>query len=381
MWDNRKAYTFIILMGLVSLLSDITYESARGLSGPYLALLGASALVVSVVSGIGELLGYTLRLISGYLSDRLRSYWAFTFLGYALSLLSVPALALVNTWQWASFLLFLERIGKAVRTPAKDVLLSNATQRVGHGKGFGLHEFLDQIGAIAGPVFVSLILYSFGSYKMAFTLLLIPALLALISLICAKSFYTNNVEQHQSFVEKKSISKGVAWYLFATFILGLSFLQFPVLAYHQIKGGLEGYAVTFFYAFAMLIDALSAVAFGFLFDRKGPIVLPLGIAVTSLYPLLVFNKDWIFLGIALWGALLGIQESILRSWIAQNVPLQSRATAYGLFYFALGISSLIGGFFVGYIYSLGIPYLMTYSLGLGLLSSIVFFIAIRRHSA
>ncbi len=381
MWVNSKAYTFIFLMGIVSLFSDITYESAKSLTGPYLAFLGASAFYVSAISGLGEFLGYNLRLVSGYLSDRLKSYWAFTFFGYTLNLLAVPALAFVSTWQWASVLILLERIGKAIRTPSRDVLLSHATQKVGHGRGFGIHEFLDQIGAITGPLFVSFVIYKFGSYQMAFGSLFVPAIVALTTLFVAKRFYTNNVEVHESSSDVKKVPKGLLFYLLATFFLGLSFIHFPLMAYHQKNLGLEGYLISLFYAFAMLVDAVAAVLFGYLFDKKGSMVLPIGIAIGTMYPLFVFSGEFVIFGVALWGALLGIQESILRSWIAQNVPLYSRAFAYGLLYFVLGLATLLGSVLVGFLYSLGIYYAVVYSLALGLLSSLTFLLAIRRHSA
>jgi MFS-type transporter involved in bile tolerance (Atg22 family) len=160
-------------MGVVSLLSDFTYEGGRSILGPYLALLSASPFVIGFLSGLSELIGYLLRLISGYLSDKLKKPWAFVFLGYAMNLLSVPLLALVPNWQWAGALMVLERFGKALRTPSRDALLSQATERVGHGKGFGIHEFLDQVGAFLGPLFVSVVLYYFtNNYRLAFASLL-----------------------------------------------------------------------------------------------------------------------------------------------------------------------------------------------------------------
>jgi len=183
------AWKFIILLGLVSLLADMTYEGSRSITGPYLSILGASAVVIGFVSGFGELVGYGLRYASGYLSDSTRKYWSITIIGYAVNLLAVPLLALAGSWEIAAVLLITERLGKAIRTPARDVMLSHATSQVGSGWGFGFHEAMDQVGAILGPLMVAAILYIKGSYQMSFAFLLIPAILALAVLTLSRFLY------------------------------------------------------------------------------------------------------------------------------------------------------------------------------------------------
>ncbi|MDO8140884.1 MAG: MFS transporter, partial [Candidatus Brocadiales bacterium] len=172
--SKAHAIKFIVLLGIVSLFADITYEGARSINGPYLALLGASATTVGIVAGFGELIGYSLRLVSGYISDKIGRYWAITLFGYTLNMLAVPALALAGRWEIAAALMITERIGKAIRTPARDAMLSHATKEIGRGKGFGLHEALDQIGAVLGPLIVSGVLYFKGGYRTSFVTLLIP---------------------------------------------------------------------------------------------------------------------------------------------------------------------------------------------------------------
>jgi len=183
------AWKFIILLGLVSLLADMTYEGSRSITGPYLSILGASAVVIGFISGFGKLVGYGLRYASGYLSDSTRKYWSITIIGYAVNLLAVPLLALAGSWEIAAVLLITERLGKAIRTPARDVMLSHATSQVGSGWGFGFHEAMDQVGAILGPLMVASILYIKGSYQMSFAFLLIPAILALAVLTLSRFLY------------------------------------------------------------------------------------------------------------------------------------------------------------------------------------------------
>lgn len=187
--SRRQAIRFIVLLGFVSLFSDMVYEGARSSTGPFLLSLGASASVVGLVSGAGELLGYALRLVSGEVADRSGRYWLLTGLGYAINLLSVPFLALTGRWQWAALLVLLERTGKGIRTPSRDVLLSYATQTVGRGYGFGLHEALDQVGAIVGPLVVASAAFAGEGYRTGFAWLAIPAVVALAVLAGARIFY------------------------------------------------------------------------------------------------------------------------------------------------------------------------------------------------
>ena len=169
----RHALRFILLVGAVSLFADMTYEGARSITGPYLAMLGASATAVGFVAGFGELIGYAVRLASGYLSDRTGRYWAVTIFGYCVNLLAVPLLALAGSWEAAAMLIVLERMGRAIRTPARDAMLSHAAGRTGLGWGFGLHEALDQTGAVLGPLALGAVLYFGGDYRTGFAILLI----------------------------------------------------------------------------------------------------------------------------------------------------------------------------------------------------------------
>ncbi|MBB3187486.1 MFS transporter [Microbacter margulisiae] len=155
MTTHKPAWIFIVLIGIVSLFADMTYEGARSITGPFLATLGASATAVGIIAGFGELIGNALRLLSGWISDKTHQYWTITFVGYFVNLLAVPMLALAGSWEMAALLMILERTGKAIRKPARDAILSNVTSTVGHGKGFGVHEALDQIGAVMGPLIIS----------------------------------------------------------------------------------------------------------------------------------------------------------------------------------------------------------------------------------
>src|SRR5262249_27226269 len=133
----KSALRFVLLLGVVSLFGDMTYEGARSITGPYLGTLGATAAVVGVVAGAGELVGYALRFVSGLFADRTHRYWATTIVGYAINLFSVPLLALSGSWPAAAGLIITERAGRAIRKPAGDAMLSHAGSVIGHGWAFG----------------------------------------------------------------------------------------------------------------------------------------------------------------------------------------------------------------------------------------------------
>ena len=274
---KQSSLKFVVLIGVVSLFADMTYEGARSITGPYLALLGASGTVVGIVAGFGELVGYGLRLVSGYLSDRTKSYWPITLFGYVINMLSVPLLALTGLWQSAAALIILERTGKAIRNPPRDAMLSHATKEIGHGWGFGLHEALDQTGAMIGPLIVSWILYLNGSYREGFAVLLVPALLALAVLLATRLIYPHpqDLEEISSDLEAKGLSRQYWLYLGASGLIAAGYVDFPLIAYHFEKTQLAPAAswIPIFYALAMGADALAALLLGRPIRPRGPFLI------------------------------------------------------------------------------------------------------------
>jgi MFS family permease len=363
---KKKALIFIVLLGMVSLLADMTYEGARSITGPYLAILGSSALVVGLVAGLGELLGYSLRLLSGYLTDRTQKYWTLTIIGYVINLLAVPFLALAGSWQLAAVLIIAERMGKAIRTPPRDVMLSHATSSVGRGWGFGLHEAMDQIGAIAGPLLVALILYWKGSYQTSFAFLLLPGILALAILIISRFLYPHphELEVGVPQLETKGFQRAYWIYMVAAALIAIGFADFPILAFHfQKTGVLSPSLIPIFYAVAMGVDALAALIFGRLFDRIGVSSVALATGLSSLFAPLVFLGGWemALLGMVLWGVGMGAQESVMRAAIAELAPLKRRGVAYGLFNTIFGISWFVGSLLMGFLYDFNPGYLVVLS--------------------
>lgn len=379
---QNHALKFIVLLGVVSLLADMTYEGARSITGPYLAILGASAITVGFVAGFGELLGYILRFFSGKLADRTRRYWAFTMGGYAINLLAVPLLALAGSWEVAAVLLILERVGKGIRTPSRDVMLSHASSQVGHGWGFGLHEAMDQIGAILGPLIVAAILFLNGSYQAGFIFLALPAILTMLVLVISRFLYP---DPHQLELKTPELDthgfKQAYWiYVIAASLIAAGFADFALIAYHFQKTALIAPGlIPILYAVAMGVDALAALLFGRLFDKLGLSIMIVVALISAFFAPLVFLGGFsaALIGMVIWGVSMGAQESIMRSSVAVMSAADRRGSAYGIFNSLFGISWFAGSIFMGFLYTISLNYLVIFSVVIQLLS-IPFFIIILR---
>jgi len=371
--SRGRAVSFIVLLGVVSLFADATYEGARSITGPFLGSLGVSATIVGIVAGLGELVGYALRLVSGYLSDRTGKYWTITLIGYVVNLLAVPVLALAGRWEIAAALIIAERFGKAIRNPPRDAMLSHATSEVGRGWGFGLHEALDQIGAVLGPLIVSAVLFLKGTYQSSFAVLLIPALMAISILVVARVLYPTPRDMEAVSEEQSGRSfPRVYWiYLAAVACIAAGYADYPLIAYHFGKvSSVPRDWIPVFYAVAMGVDALAALIFGRLFDRIGLAAMIGAVVLSALFAPLVFigGLGLALVGVALWGIGMGAQESIMRAAIANMVPADRRGTAYGVFNTGYGVFWFVGSALMGYLYDISILSLVTFSTAAQLVS-------------
>ena len=368
---KRTAIRFVILLGVVSLFADMTYEGARSISGPYLAVLGASGAVVGFVAGFGELIGYGLRLLSGYLSDRTGRYWTITIAGYAVNLIAVPLLALAGRWEIAATLMIAERMGKAIRTPARDAMLSHATKEMGRGWGFGLHEAMDQIGAMLGPLIVAAVLYVRGGYAASFGILLLPALLALGVLLAARLLYPRpqDLEVGTPTLESQGLPRIFWLYLAGVAFIAAGYADFPLIAFHFEKtAAVSQNWIPIFYAVAMGADALAALLFGRLFDRVGLVSLIAVSLLAALFAPLVFTGTFYLtlLGMALWGVGMGAQESIMRATVAGMVAPDRRGSAYGIFNTGYGLAWFLGSALMGILYDTSLMALIVFAVAMQL---------------
>lgn len=370
---KKSPWAFIALIGVVSLFSDMTHEGARAITGPFLNMLGASATVVGFIAGLGELFGYGLRLVSGLIADRTKKYWTITFIGYFVNLFAVPLLALAGSWPMAAVLMILERTGRAIRNPARDVMLSHATSAVGHGKGFGVHEALDQIGAVSGPLIVGAVYYLSGSYHKSFAILLIPTIIAISVLFVSWLKYpkTETMDVKNNNSNGPFPKKFFVIYLIALSLIAAGFADYPLIAFHFSKSHqVSNEMIPVLYAIAMGMDALAALLMGPLFDKHGIKVLIGSTVVALFFVPLVFtgNLYTAIAGMVCWGVGMAAQESIVRAVLASIIPLGKRGTAYGIFNAVFGLFWFLGSFLMGWLYDISIAWLIAFSMIVQLLS-------------
>ena len=364
--NSKSAYISIILFGIVSLMGDIVYEGARGIVPSYLEFLGASAVIVGLVGGLGDFLGYALRLVSGFLADTTRAYWFFIFLGYGL-IVSIPLLGFSTSLEIAIILVLLERLGKAFRSPARDTVLSVISKGVGAGKAFGIHELLDQIGAIAGPLIVTALMVSSGNnYRYAFTFLLIPFLGLLIALVCTykKIRAKAIIEARKAEEKKENLSKPFYTYISAVLLNTSGLIPYTLILYKasMILPTQEEWIVPLIYLLIQGVDASVALLAGYAYDKFGIKVL-LAPFLLSLFPplLTVGGTELLTLIIAsmFFGLVLGMQESIYRAAVSDLTPISIRGTAYGIFNTAYGVGFLISGGIYGLLMDFNAPFTVT----------------------
>jgi MFS family permease len=346
---------FIVLLGFVSLFGDMTYEGARSIVGPYLATLGASATVVGIIAGFGELAGYAIRLVSGYIGDRTGRYWTVTIAGYVLNLFAIPLLALAGSWESAAILIVAERMGRALRTPTRDAMLSHAASRAGAGWAFGLHEAMDTTGAIVGPLALSAALYFGRGYKVGFAMLAVPAFLSIIVLFAARLQFPapHNLEAAEPITEPTALPHIFWIYSASAAFIAAGYADFSLLAYHFGKTAMVATPwVPVLYAVAMAAAAVTALGLGFLFDRAGiAILVPVTIVSAISAPLAFLGGPLLVaIGVICWGIGMGAQESVMRAAIASIAPRDRRGTAFGLFHAIFGIAWFAGSALLGIVY-------------------------------
>ncbi len=372
---RRTAYQFILMMGVVSLFGDIAYEGARGVTGPFLYTLGASAAVVGLVAGLGEFLGYALRLLTGHWADRTGRYWVFAFCGYGL-ILAIPLLALAGIWQVAALFIIAERMGKAIRAPSRDTMLSYATKQVGRGWGFAIHEAMDQIGAVIGPVALSAVLFLRGGYRFGFAILGVPALMTLVMLWAAQRKVPAPEEMERSHPSPAPAAHGrfpqAFWlYTLFAFLSVAGFANFQLIAYHLAARAIVPQAqIPLLYALAMGVDAIVALIIGKTYDRIGLVSLLALPLLTIPIAFLGFSGSYALAvaGVVFWGAVMGIHETIMRAAIADLTPMARRGLAYGIFNTAYGAAWFAGGVVIGILYEHSIGLVIAFAVAMQLLS-------------
>jgi MFS family permease len=382
--SKATALRFVLLIGVVNLFADLTYEGARSITGPFLGMLGASAAAVGAVAGFGELVGYALRSVSGYLADKTHRYWVAAFMGYAINMFAVPALALAGSWPAAAALMIAERTGRAIRRPSVETMLSYTGRKMGIGWVFGLNEAMDQGGATVGPLVVALVLYLRGGYREGFAVLLVSALLCLGTLTMARLWFPRPQELDSRAavpLQTKGFSRAYWMYVAAGALIAAGYADFSLIAFHfQKVGSVSIIAIPLLYSVAMATGALAALVFGRLYDRLGVSTLLLAFFLAAFFAPLVFLGGFSFalVGMVLWGIGIGAQDSLLKAALTGVTPAEKRSTAFGVFDTGFGVAWFLGSAAMGLLYEISLPALIVFSVAAQLAALPVFHLAGKR---
>lgn len=351
-----SAFAFVLVLGIVNLFADMTYEGGAAINGQFLASLGASAFTVSVIAGIGEFLGYSLRSVAGYIADKTGKYWVITFIGYTVNLLAVPAMALAFHWQVAGALILAERIGRAFRKPTIEAMLSYSTGKHGKGWVYSFNTAMDETGAVAGPLLVALVLYWKGDFRTSYATLLVSGLLAFAALVVARIVFpvpSRLEEGGPPTTHTTQFTRAYWFYMIAASLFGAGLMSFELVAFHLSKTGIvTEHWLPIFLALATVASVIASLILGRLYDQVGihgaigAVILAAGFS-----PLVFLGGFWSALfGLLLWGIGYATQDTLLKVLIASELPEGKRNFAFGVFYLGYGGGWLIGSLVTGLLY-------------------------------
>ncbi len=352
--NKVKASTALIIMiGIVSLFADYTYEGGRSILPQFFTTtLGGSVFLLGIVLGAAEFFGYAFRLVSGKIADKTHGYWILIFLGYAMNLFALPLLAITGNYILAIFLIFAERVGKGIRAPPKDYIISEVAEEGKMGKAFAINEILDQTGAILGPLSVSLILLYESSYRAAFAFLAIPATVAIAFLVIVFIKYTR-------LKQRKTVARQLSIMPFRKFVIYSIAIAASAAGTYQVsfmlvtaQGVLSTYLIPLIFLVAMAGEGIFGFAFGLLYDRIGRKLVYLGLLFSLSIPILLlgFGLYFLFLGALMLGAATGIQDTVMRSVVGSRIKKEKRGYAFGVFNALYGFGLMASSITVGYLF-------------------------------
>jgi MFS family permease len=378
-----SAFRFVLTLGIVNLFADMTYEGGASINGQFLASLGASAAVISIVAGVGEFLGYSLRAVSGYVADKTGKYWPVTFVGYAINLLSVPAMALAGNWQAASALILTERVGRAIRKPTIEAMLSYSTGKHGKGWVYAVNTAMDETGATLGPLVIALALFLRVDFRTGYSLLLVTSLLALISLGAARLTFPvpSRLEAGGPVTASATgFSRSYWLYMLAGACFAAGLMSFELVSYHLSSSGVvTGHWIPIFLALSTAGAVVASLILGRAYDRTGIRAVVVAVLLTAFFsPFVFFGSFWVALaGLMLWGVGYATQDTLLKALIASQLPEGHRNFAFGVFYLGYGGGWLVGSVTTGLLYDRSRVALVVFAVVVQLMSVPLFILAAR----
>ena len=373
--SESPAFRFVLMLGIVDLFGDTTYSGGASMNGPFLASLGASAAIISVAGGASECLNYLMRGISGYVADRLGRHWWLVFVGYVCNLLAVPALALAGSWHVAAGLIIVQGLGRGVRKPVTQAMLSYTTGQYGRGWVYGVHTALDHAGRTIGPLLIALALVLTRTFQASYALLLIPAVLALLALTAARISFPIPARLEQSPTATRAGFTPAYWlYLVAGAFFAAGLLNFELISFHLSQSAVSREVIPLFLALATSVGAFSSLGLGRLYDRVGTPVIFGAILLTASFSPFVFLLPLAFAlaGMVLWGIGQSTQDMLFSAVVAGELPRARRNLAFGLFYAGYGVGWLIGATAAGLLYQQSRVALVAFAASVQVASALLF---------
>ena len=378
---DSPAFRFVLIMGLVNLFGDMTYEGGAAINGQFLAKLGATAAAVSIIAGGGEFLGYALRSAAGFVADRIHRYWLVALVGYVINLLAVPAMALAGTWQLAAVFIVAERIGRAIRKPPEEAMLSYSAKTLGSGWVYALNTALDEIGATVGPLVVALVLFLKGSYHLAYAMLLISSALALASLTAARvSFPVPARLEEGNIATARGFTRPYWLFVAAGTLFACGLMSYELVAFHLVQTGLVASTwIPVLLAATTGIGVITNLVLGRSYDRFGIAAVLIAVTLSAFFTPLAFSGSLsaFLVAMPLWAIGYATQDTLLKAIIAGLLPEGRRGLAFGLFYTGYGVGWLVGSTTTGLLYEHSRVGLMIFAVVAQLASLPPFFMAAR----
>lgn len=373
------------MMGFVNLFADTTYEGGGSVNGAFLGSLGASAVAIAIIAGGGEFLGYSIRVVAGYVADRTERHWLITAIGYSINLLAVPAMSLAGSWQVAAALIIAERVGRAIRKPTVESMLSYTTGKIGRGWVYGLNTALDETGATIGPLIMAAVLFLRGRYQTAYALLLISSILALAALAVARFNFPLPARLEDTPTTSHKSFPASYWFLMAAgvFFAG-GLVSYELISYHFSSEGIIGASwMPVLLAFATGSGVIASLVLGRLLDAFGSKIVPAAVMLSALFTPLGFEKSFfaILVAMPLLGIGYAVQDTVIKALIAGLLPAGRRSFAFGLFYGGYGLGWLLGSTMMGLLYDHSRGWLIVFAVATQLCSIPLFALAQRRNSS
>jgi MFS family permease len=393
MEKNKKIFGFgknVTIAGLVSFFMDVSSEMIYPLVPLFLAnVLGVNKSVIGLIEGIAESTASLLKVFSGWFSDRIGNRKWLMAVGYGISTLSRPFVALATGWQQVMGSRFIDRFGKGVRTAPRDAIIAESADRASLGKAFGLHRSMDTMGAVVGPALAFFLLGIFSNdYRKVFWLSMIPGVIAVLLIIF---FITENKKAVVAHADRPKLTfKHFDWKfkffvaIAGLFAIGNSSDVFLILRAQQV--GVSTVMIPVVYLLFNLVYSLSSIPAGMAADKFGKkrvILLGFILFAALYYGFAVVGSAtaiWVLFG--LYGLFMGLTEGIQKAFLATIIPQDFKATAFGVYNTVVGLAmfpaSLIGGWLWDHISPSATFYFGSVTAFLSAFIFIIFIITARR---